>query len=184
VELVEALHRESIVATAELAAEVERVAALLPQIPDVPQPDDGNVHATSRFGWLPSLREPHDLFIAYSSGLSHLARASAGAAAADLAALELPSGLERPQFDALVGSRLMQNATVQGIDAFVSESQRFGAVRDLLARLLDVDRDEADYTWQTLMRWLLEFLPERYDRRTANYSEIFRRRDAPHTDVP
>ena len=174
----ESLRVESIVATDELASEVDRIAALLPRQAPPPEVLALDAAASSPSGWFPSLREPHDLFIGYSAGLARLARMSADAAAADLAALQVPPGLTRSQFDALVGSRLLQTMAVRAVDDLLEEPQRFGAVRDRLGQLIGLDRDGADIAWQTLMRWLLEFLPQRYDRRVANWSEILARRES------
>lgn len=62
--------------------------------------------------------------------------------------------------------------------AALSSARRFGAVRDLLGERLGLDREKADFAWQTIMRWLLEFLPERYERRVSNWSEVLVRRGA------
>lgn len=171
------LREESVVATSDLAEEIDRIAAMLPRVElraDVleatPEPN--------AVGWYPTLRQPPDLYVAYSAGLERLARASATAAAHDLSALQVPAGLGRREFEAVVASRLLQTPAVQSIDAFLASSQRFGAVRDLLGERLGLDREEADFAWQTIMRWLLEFLPERYERRVSNWSEVLVRRGA------
>jgi hypothetical protein len=136
------------------------------------------VPEVSGVGWYPTLRQPQDLYVAYSVGLERLSRGSAAAAAVDLAALQVPAGLARPEFEGVVSSRLIQTPAVQSVDAFLAESQRFGAVRDLLGDRLGLDRAGADFAWQTIMRWLLEFLPERYERRVSNWSEVLVRRGA------
>ncbi|MCA1695103.1 MAG: hypothetical protein LC749_10390, partial [Actinobacteria bacterium] len=171
------LREESVVATSDLAEEIDRIAAMLPRVEfraDVPEaaPEPNTV------GWYPTLRQPPDLYVAYSAGLERLARTSATAAAHDLSALQVPAGLGRREFEAVVASRLLQTPAVQSIDAFLATSQRFGAVRDLLGERLGLDREEADFAWQTIMRWLLEFLPERYERRVSNWSEVLVRRGA------
>jgi hypothetical protein len=175
-ELEQVLGREAIPATAELAHEVARAAALLPQT----QPELETVAESDRVAsaatWYPRLREPGDLFLAYSTGADRLSRASAAAATHDLAALQLPAGLQQPAFLALVESRLLQSPVVQALDDVLLEPRRFGFVRDTLAERLDLARDEADFAWQTLMRWLLEFLPQRYERRVTNWSEVVVRR--------
>jgi PLD-like domain len=167
--LEDSLRRESIPATRALADEVERVASLLPKR-IVIEPDVVEDAATSL--WSPQLREPRDLFVAYSHGLQRLARVSAAAAAVDLSALELPAGLDEPTFDALVATRLLQAPVMQRVDPVLSRPQRFGAIRDDLVRVLEIDRDEATLVWQTLMRWLLYFLPERYRRLVPSHSEL------------
>ena len=178
IELEKRLRRESIRATSDLAAEVERVAALLPR-PSIPPPDEvaAATERTTTGMWCPKLREPSDLYVAYSAGPKRLSSTSAAAAAEDLAELDLPVGLGREEFNALVANRLLQAPLVRELDALLAESQRFGAVRDRLMQLLRLDREAADHAWQTTMRWLIEFLPDRYERRVANWSEIFVLRD-------
>jgi len=105
-----------------------------------------------------------------------MSRLSGAAADTDLQALEVPAGLDEGAFDAVVRSRMIQSPVVERVDELLAESQRFGAVRDVLADTLNLDREEADHAWQTLMRWLLHFMPERYDRRVPSYSEVLTRR--------
>lgn len=183
-ELEDRLRSESIVATAELAEEIERIAALLPQIAAVPIEVEGETGGSAGPDrWHPLLRQPHDLYVAYSDGPQRLSRASAVAAATDLAVLELPAGLARPPFEALVASRLIQTPCIQSIDALLVVPQRFGAIRDHLIEQLGLDREAADVAWQTIMRWMLEFLPERYERRVSTWSEVLVRRVAASNDV-
>ncbi|NNJ13476.1 hypothetical protein EKD04_024430 [Chloroflexales bacterium ZM16-3] len=53
-------------------------------------------------------------------------------------------------------------------------TQRFGAVRDVLARLPCAATPGFDATlaWQTLMRWLFHFLPVRYTRLPSRHAEV------------
>lgn len=168
------LRRMSIQATAAIAAEIERVAAMLPAplaaLPPLAEP--GEVEGS----WLPLLRDPRDLFVAYHGDATRLSRDSSAAAIADLAWLEVPSGLDRASFEALVGTRLLQAHVVKRVDELLIESRRFGEIRDLLASTLNLDREEANYAWQTLMRWMLYFLPSRYARSVPSHSEILVRR--------
>jgi len=164
------LREESVKATAAIAKEVERVAALLP-LRNIEEPNDPELEIRSNI-WHPHLREPRDLFIAYSQGPRRLSRASAQAAAIDLIALDVPSGLDRATFDALVGTRLLQAPVIQRLDTVLGEPQRFGAVRDEIAKYLGIERGKALHIWQTLMRWLLHFLRQRYTRTVPLHSEI------------
>lgn len=170
------LREESIAATAEIAAEVERAAALLPTAAQLSE-KALVVEADDRVPWHPLLREPRDLFIAYSEGVEKLTSASASAASSDLASLDIPAGFSRAAFESVIGTRLLQAPVVQAVDRALGESQRFGMTRDLLGEMLDMERREASHAWQTLMRWLLYFLPGRYDRTIPSYSEIMVRRD-------
>lgn len=163
-----------VAATRELAAEVEAVAELL--APDVAVPHGVVTQVPPRV-WVPSLRMPADLYVAYSRGAGTLTSRSAIAAVSDLEVLDLPFGLDRFQFERLVGHRILRHQLFQAVDEFVAEPRRFGEVRRFISEYLDLDRDSADATWQTLMRWLLEFLPLRYSHSQRRHSEIFARRD-------
>jgi hypothetical protein len=165
------LQRNAIPATAEIAKAVEQAAALLPAVTQ-PSAEIVDPQAHRSRSWRPLLREPRDLSVAYSRGLGLLSGTSAAAASADLAALEIPPGFGVEAFEAVVGTRLMQEPLVQMVDDALVEPQRFGAIRDLLGDLLDLDRAEASHAWQTLMRWLLYFLPSRYSRAVPSHSEI------------
>lgn len=175
VDLEASLRLESTGATQALADEVERIAALLPKV--LVTEGEAAFDEVTTVAWYPRLREPHDLFTAYSFGLDRLSRASQAAAEVDLAALQLPPGLEREQFEALVASRLLQSHAVRAVDRALADPQRFGAVRGLLADQLALSREDASFVWQTLMRWLLEFTPERYERSVPRRSEVLVRKE-------
>lgn len=176
--LEEQLRRESIVATHELALLAETAAASLPrriaELPGEALGDDSDLPVDL---WFPSLRQPTDLYLAYSTGTDRLASASADAARRDLLALDIPAGLERFQFYQIVGHRLVNETVVRDVDEFLRLPRRFGEVREYVASREQLSRLEAEYAWQTLMRWLLEFLPHRYDRRVARWSEVMSRND-------
>ena len=125
--------------------------------------------------WLPRLRQPEDAFAAYQGTSELLTSAAREAALHDLAVLDPPPKLSRPAFDAWTGVALLQMPLVARIDRFVEQPRRFGAVRDLIATTTDVSGEEAATLWQSTMRWLLYYLPERYVRRVPSHSEIFAR---------
>lgn len=175
VELEARLRGESIAATQALADEVDRVAALMPQV--VTSEEEAAYDEVAAVSWYPRLREPRDLFTVYSAGLDRLSSGSKAAARVDLAALQLPPGLDRAPFQALVASRLLQSPAVQAVDRALADPQRFGAVRGLLAHRLGLSREDASFVWQTLMRWLLEFTPERYERSVPRWSEVLVRKE-------
>lgn len=165
----------SVPATAEIAAEVERVAALLPSLSG--EVEASPTPALPSSAWHPLLREPADLFVAYSKGADQLSSTSSAAAYADLAALELPPGLAREPFEALVANRLLQSPLVGEVDRLLEEPRRFGEVSKLLGLRLDLSHRDAQHAWQTLMRWLNHFLPQRYTHAVPSYSEIMMRAD-------
>ena len=163
------LAANSTVATDEIAQEVDELAALLP----TPNATIDLVdNAAEPSIWVPTLRIPSDLFSAYARGAESLTSVSARAAANDLFALELPGGLTHEQFDVLVRHRLRNQPLFTVINEYLTEPRRFGEMRDLLTRTLSLSRGEAEQAWQTVVRWMLEFLPERYLHKTFRHSEV------------
>jgi hypothetical protein len=163
------LASESVLATAGIAQEVEEIAKLLPMRTDL---DDRTSSQEAVQVWVPSLRMPSDLYHAYSQGVSSLTARSAGAAAVDLAWLDIPAGLDIAQFEALVGHRLRNQGLLVTLDNFLDQPRRFGEVRQLIGQIANLDRAEAEETWQTTMRWMLEFLPRRYSLNVFRHSEV------------
>lgn len=169
--LEEYLSAHSIVATDEIAREVDAIAAMLPSV----EVDEVIERGADPGIWIPALRMPSDLFAAYDGGPSSLATRSAGAAAADLQVLDLPVGLRRDQFYSLVGHRLSSQPVFAKIDEYLTQPRRFGEMRGMLSRGVGLDRDQAEQSWQTLVRWMLEFLPTRYAHSTFRHSEVVSR---------
>lgn len=128
--------------------------------------------------WLPMLRRPESLYTAYIGEWNKLGTGSRMAAISDLQALDIPSDLNREQFETYVGVQLLQKPIVRQVDQFVETPQRFGAVRSFLKTLPCASQQDfdADIAWQTLMRWLLHFMSTRYLVNTPNYSEVIYRR--------
>ena len=123
--------------------------------------------------WLPSLRQPEDLYLAYVNQEVQLTTMSRAAATADLVALDIAPGLPRPLFEATVGIALIQMPMIARIDHLLAAPQRFGAVRDFIWSDIETSKGEATFMWQTTMRWLMHFLPGRYLRRVPSHSEVF-----------
>ena len=125
--------------------------------------------------WLPTLRNPEDLYLAYCGRLEKLSSASQQAALLDLRSLSIPPKLSKPVFQSYVGSLLLQMSMIDKIDSFVETPKRFGAITSLLSSSpCSQSKDfDANRTWQTLMRWLCYFLPNRYTLSVPNHSEIF-----------
>jgi hypothetical protein len=129
--------------------------------------------------WIPALRHPEDLYRVYSSTEEEVASSTWDHGTHDLRYFDLPEGLGERRFETEISWQLLQKPVVQQIDEFVEVSKRFGAVRDFLRTLPCAENKhfEATRAWQTLMRWLLYFLGDRYRRYEANYSEIFVREE-------
>jgi hypothetical protein len=92
--------------------------------------------------------------------------------------LDVPLGLSKEAFEAYVGAQLLQMPIIRQVDEFVGEPQRFGAVTAFLKQQLIGNSPDfsANSAWQTLMRWLMYFLPTRYYRSVPNHSEVFSRK--------
>lgn len=129
--------------------------------------------------WIPTLRTPDNLFLAYSGQKDRLTAASWESAQRDLMALDVPTYLTKATFNTYVGSLLLQMPIIQCLDELLRTPQRFGSVAKLLEDLPCADNPEfdANRAWQTLMRWLRYFLPNRYGLSVPNYSEVFYRVD-------
>lgn len=120
--------------------------------------------------WLPILRDPEMLYLAYVKDSDSIPRASLKAALHDLECLRPPGGLDRRAFEAYVAFELAHTRWVQLLESFLQEPRRFGEVAQWLVSEFQVT--DGKHIWQTLLRWLLKFLPERFRADVYNYSEV------------
>ena len=127
--------------------------------------------------WLPILRNPEELYLAYSDQWSRLTTVARDLAKKELSNFKIVQGLSQDTFNLYIALFLKQTKIVQEIDEFIEVPRRFGEVKKFLGNLFDKKNIDVDiaHTWQTLMRWLLYFLPNRYSCKVFNYSEIFYR---------
>ncbi len=127
--------------------------------------------------WLPTLRNPEDLYLAYTKQWDKLTSIACDYAIKDLSVFSLPDDLNKSMFKPYIGISLLQKPMIQKIDNFVKTPCRFGAVKNFIKTLpcAEIDGFNAETSWQTLMRWLLYFLPSRYALSVPNYSEVFYR---------
>jgi hypothetical protein len=121
--------------------------------------------------WVPALRQPEDLFLAYEGRSDVLTGVAQRCAAADLDMLRVPPGLDQPAFKAVVGVNLLHMPVVAAVGGFISEPRRFGEVRDLLTQLLE-SPETASREWQALLRWMVYFLGDRFEYRRPHHSEV------------
>lgn len=121
--------------------------------------------------WLPACRAPNALYDAYTGHLDDLTLATRVAALQDLQLLGPPRGLTRAQFDAFVAGTILSSPVVARLADFAITPRRFGEMKDLLRVIAPATSATND--WQTTMRWLLHFAPDRFTMRVTNYSEIF-----------
>jgi hypothetical protein len=125
--------------------------------------------------WTPILRQPEDLYLAYCHDRDSLTSTAEAAAVHDLGVLRIPAGLDEFTFNVAVGHALLRTPQVKKIDEFVEQPRRFGEVREFLSRHRPID-ESPDLRWQTLLRWLMYFLPDRYNYSRPSHSEIISRR--------
>lgn len=128
--------------------------------------------------WWPRLRTPGDLWSVYRG--EELPPTSQKAGEDDLAVLRLPNGLSRQTFENAVANELQQSPAVAWVDAWLSRPRRFGEMRDAIQNLFDQQGESrpADEAWQTMIRWLLHYLPESYIYRRPHQTEILERVDS------
>ncbi|BAQ67034.1 phospholipase D family protein [Geminocystis sp. NIES-3709] len=125
--------------------------------------------------WLPTLRNPEDLYFAYTNEYDRLTNIACQNAIIDLSVFELPKSLSKTLFNLYIGIQLLEKPIIQEIDDFITIPRRFGEVCDYLNKIKgeEIDYINIKIQWQTLMRWFLYFLPSRYGLSVPNYSEIF-----------
>lgn len=128
--------------------------------------------------WIPTLRHPEQLYNIYADKMEHLTKVGIECGQQDLSVFELPKALNKEAFKAAIGALLLQMPVINKVDNFLEKPQRFGAVVDLLRTLpcAKIHEFDAKIAWQTLMRWLICFLPHRYRYGVPKWSEIFERR--------
>jgi hypothetical protein len=132
---------------------------------------------TSPTTWVPVLRQPEDLFVAYKGQCDALSGVAQRGAVSDLSMLRVPPGLDERAFRSVVAVTLLRMPVVAAVDRFIIEPRRFGEVRDLLTHLLQ-SSDAANHEWQVLFRWMMYFLGDRFEYRRPHHSEIIARRSA------
>lgn len=127
--------------------------------------------------WLPSLRNPEEFYLVYSGQINRLTTVARKLGKKELDNLKIPKGLSEDTFTLYIALFMKQTEIVKYIDSNLDNPRRFGEVRQLIQNLLNQENINADasYTWQTLMRWLLYFLPNCYSLKVFNYSEVFYR---------
>ena len=173
------LEESSIEATAELAAMADALAGEFKIAPAAVELSTEEVVA-GWANWIPRLRHPEALFRAYAEGRSASTHQAWIEASADLRVLEVPPGLHRDLFTDYVGYRLLQHPLLRQLDSFLEGGRRFGDIRIFLQERTGMDRERSDMTTQTVMRWLKEFLPDRYTSESGRWSESLERRAGSH----
>jgi len=170
---------EAIVVNDDIYQHTQLVVALLekekPLIVSAAE-DQRPSQGVARDTWIPTLRNPEKLYLAYIGNQDRLTMGVYESAVIDLQTLSLPSGLSKTAFDAYIGYMLLQMPIISKIDAFVKKPRRFGEVSAYLKQLpcSTASDFDAKHSWQTLMRWLLYFLPKRYQHWVDSHTEIIK----------
>lgn len=176
-EFEEVAFADATMATAELQAEVAELALVFRSFVSVTEDRPTELPPEREHEWCPVTRSPGRLYEVYASDTRRVTAAGAAQAQADLEWLAFPPGLDRASFNRAVAVALLQAPLIQRIDAFVSEPRRFGEVRRFLADHLHVDNADAEAMWQTTMRWLQVFLPDRYEISRPRHTELIVRKE-------
>lgn len=122
--------------------------------------------------WVPASRFPANLYKVYMDRSSDdLPRLTREAGLQDLLVLQPPSGLDEELFNQTIGISLLTMPVFDLIDHKVVVSQRFGVMQNLIRRRCNFTTDEATRAWQTLIRWIRHFLPDRYEYTRPKHSE-------------
>lgn len=157
-----------------MARTMEREAAEFGKTLQLEELRGGVEEEDGSLGWLPGTRQPADLFLGYVGEAELLSAGSRAAVEKDLKALGLPAGLDEASFRDAVRRCLLKHPLVVELDEYVIVARRFGDVAGWLEQRVtrEVDSEEL---WQILMRWLLYFAPDRYERRRPGFTEVFRK---------
>lgn len=127
--------------------------------------------------WIPACRSPADLFRVYQPSESEvIPTETAQSEKHDLAILQPPLGLTTDEFKGVIAVSLLAIPIFNSIDRFVIKPRRFGEVREYLQEEFSLSHEESTRAWQTIIRWIRHFLPERYEYNKPNYSEIILRK--------
>ena len=134
--------------------------------------------------WLTICRSPPELYKVYltPSPSPDIPASLFEAGMRDLRFLQPPLGLSREIFEKTIGATILTTPMINKIDRYLETPQRFGAVRDLLKEQLQISHEEASEAWQTVIRWLRHFLPDRYEYTRPKYSEIISKNRYRHTE--
>jgi hypothetical protein len=151
--------------TPEVVVAFEAIAALAPS--DIVREPGAVAEA-----FFPGFRNPGELWEALVEDV--YPPTMKAAAEADVEGLGIRSVLPRPQFRAAVTAAFGTSSLVSELRLYCSRPRRFGELRQWVKARTGEIPDETPLT-QTLLRWVVEYLPEEFEVVTANYSEILHR---------
>ena len=129
--------------------------------------------------WIPVTRYPENLWLMYSGQFDRLTTFGREQCQVDLSRIAPPAGLSKQAFYAYIRVAMSASSWAETVNRLVpDQGMRFGlgrrVARDLL-RGAGLSRDPTD-TWQTLLRWLVHFDPNRYRVSVpGKFSEVLHR---------
>ena len=172
------LERESVPATEDLRRQFEEAVKAAPpprNLPVVAIPEPSQQRTIFPF---PRFRSPEWLYRGYLSLAEFGDQETRAVVLDDLGVLSLPDGLDEMTFRKRIGDALLADKSIAAFDQFVARPRYFGDMADWIkARgvLADQSQDDRKRYLQTLIRWMMHFLPGRYRLEEPNYSELFGR---------
>lgn len=117
--------------------------------------------------WFPRSLQVQHLFACYENRRDQVIESVYLDGMLDLAALDLPPGLDRSTFGAFVAARLQQVPVVASIDAAATRALDRNTGAGLLVAVESLPGDDALIAWDTISAWLLHFFPDRYRRKAT-----------------
>ena len=156
----------------------ERFSSFQPEVPDSKELIDPGTYSENDMTLVPISRNPERLWAMYNTRVVSPDSAVDIHCAHDLALLSIPVGMSKQQFSGFVALWLLNHPVGNQLDQFVLTPRRFGEVRDLMRDYGCVPGDDRSPTEiaQIMMRWMLCFMPDRYQLAQPRHSEIFSRR--------
>ena len=128
--------------------------------------------------WAPAIRDPSDLWLAYKGRNDLVAKRDLPEIESILSLADLsgPRLSHQTEFRKFLGDPVLSLPFFSAIRNSFDASLRFQQGADLMARLLNLPREEAKAQWQVAIRWLIYFAPEQYEVSRNSYSETLIKR--------
>jgi hypothetical protein len=168
------LNSNAVRATDSIRHVIQSAADKIISIPKPFETIPDSIQANSFSDWLPVTRDPSSIHVALKEGFEMLVGIVAQGVKYDLNCLQVTLVQQEEAF-VMIRCQLAQHPLIIELTEFCMTPQRFGAVRDYLADWIvrrGGDRNASE-AWQTLMRWLLFYFPEKYKVERPRHSEIF-----------
>jgi hypothetical protein len=138
----------------------EAVAA---RMPDVDRQDESaRLNFDSLNFWVPQSLHVEHLYKCYLGREDEVVTTTYRDGLSDLAALSVPSGLSRADFDAFVAARLQQSPVFAEVDVAAKSAVNRSRGAQILVDLEVVDGTAAPDAWDIFAAWLTAFMPNRF----------------------